>query len=185
VADDTVTPLRPPDGQGVTVSMPFGQDGHLGEDWCTGPGDGTDKEPVYSIADGWVSVAQDFKNIWGKVVMVCYRMPSGRWPPVMEVMYAQLGTIEVEPGRFVKKGQEIGTVGTVWAGRTQLYKPHLHWEVRQAVDLGPGGGFSDHPDGWLNPSDQLAAHRGDRAKYPLLMRVLKREEQKDWGTETQ
>ncbi len=130
-----------------------------------------------------VSVAQDFKNIWGKVVMVCYKMPPNRWPPVMEVMYADLGSIDVDAGAIVSKGQKIGTIGTIYAGKVPLYKPHLHWEIRQAVDLGPGSGFNTHRDGWLGPSEQLKAHRGDRAAYPLLMKSLTPEQEKDWGTD--
>src|SRR5471032_3063131 len=106
VADEFDTPLRPPDGAGAVISLPFlfkGQ--HLGEDWTTAKGDGALGEPVYSVADGWVSVAYDFQNAWGKVVFVCYRLPEGRWPPFVEVMYAQLNSMDVKSGEFVKRGQ--------------------------------------------------------------------------------
>ncbi len=182
-ADGMVTPMCPPDGDGATVTLPFLTEQHLGEDWATAPGNGTQGQPVYSVADGWVSVARDFQNGWGKVVMICYRMPAGRWPPVMEIMYAQLGTVDVAPGDFVKKGQKIGTVGVVMVGSTVLNMPHLHWEVRQAVDLGPGGGFSEHRDGWLSPTEQLQAHRGVRATDPLKMKVLDEKDRSLWGND--
>src|SRR5277367_2265797 len=169
VADEFDTPLRPPDGDGAVVTLPFlfaGQ--HLGEDWATGKGDASLGEPVYSVADGWVSVAQDFENAWGKVIFICYRLPEDRWPPFVEVMYAQLNSMDVQPGQFVKRGQRIGTVGN--AGGT--YKAHLHWEVRQTVGMGVGPGFDTKRDGWLGPSEFIAAHRGPRAKQPLLMKVL-------------
>jgi murein DD-endopeptidase MepM/ murein hydrolase activator NlpD len=111
VTDAFVTPLRPPDGDGAFITLPFLEAGHLGEDWATAKGDAALGEPVYSVADGWVSVAQDFEGAWGKVIFVCYRLPEGRWPTVIEVMYAQLASIEVKPGDLVKKGQRIGTVG--------------------------------------------------------------------------
>jgi murein DD-endopeptidase MepM/ murein hydrolase activator NlpD len=180
VAEEFDTPLRPPDGAGATVTLPFlYANQHLGEDWATAKGDAALGEPVYSVADGWVSVAQDFQNAWGKVVFVCYRMPEGRWPSFVEVMYAELDTIDVQPGDFVKRGQKIGTVGD--AGKT--YPPHLHWEVRQTVGLGVGPGFSTRRDGWLEPSDFLASHRGDRAKQPLAMKVLSDTERPGWGTD--
>ena len=188
LADEFDTPLRPPDGAGVTISMPFGEQGHLGEDWIIAQGDATLGEPVYSVADGWVSVAQNFESAWGNVVFVCYRLPEGRFPPFVEVMYAQLQTMDVKPGDFVKRGQRIGTVGNV----SGQYLAHLHWEVRQTVGLGLGVAFNSRNDGWLGPSDFLAAHRGDRYKQPLLAKPLTPAElielekpggDKIWGTD--
>jgi len=180
IANEFDTPLRPPDGAGATVTLPFLYAGqHLGEDWATAKGDAALGEPVCSVADGWVSVAQDFENAWGKVVFVCYRMPEGRWPPFVEVMYAELNSIDVKPGDFVKRGQPIGTVGNA----NGTYPAHLHWEVRQTVGLGVGPGFSTRRDGWLEPSDFLNAHRGDRAKDPLQMKVLNDADRPGWGTD--
>ena len=90
------------------------------------------------MADGWVSVAQDFESAWGKVVFICYRLPEGRYPPFVEVMYAQLQTMDVKPGQFVKRGQRIGTVGNA----NGTYLAHLHWEVRQTVGWASGPGFN-------------------------------------------
>ena len=179
VTDQFDTPLRPPDGDGVVISLPFLEVGHLGEDWTTAKGDAAMGEPVYSVADGWVSVAQDFKNAWGKVAFICYRTPGGRWPPFVEVMYAQLKTLDVTGGQFVKRGQQIGEVGNAEG----TYLAHLHWEVRQTVGLGVGPGFDTKRDGWLEPSQFLAAHRGDRNKFPLLPKVLTKPEREGWGTD--
>jgi murein DD-endopeptidase MepM/ murein hydrolase activator NlpD len=180
MAEELVTPLRPPDGNGASVTLPFGVVGHLGEDWATTKGDGTLGEPVYSMGDGWVSVAQDFENAWGKVIFVCYRFPAGRYPPFIEVMYAQLQSIDVKPGDFVQRGQKIGTVGN--AGGT--YQAHLHWEVRQTVGLGVGPGFDTaNRTGWLEPSQILTAHRGSRAKLPLQMKIVPETERKDWPSD--
>jgi murein DD-endopeptidase MepM/ murein hydrolase activator NlpD len=179
VADEFDTPLRPPDGAGAFITLPFGVEGHLGEDWTTAQGDVALGEPVYSVADGWVSAAQDFENAWGKVIFICYRLPEKRWPPFVEVMYAELNSIEVQPGQFVKRGQRIGTVGN--AGGT--YQAHLHWEVRQTVGLGVGVGFNDRNEGWMEPSLFITAHRGPRAKFPLLMKVIPPAERKAWPSE--
>jgi murein DD-endopeptidase MepM/ murein hydrolase activator NlpD len=187
VADEFDTPLRPPDGAGAVVSLPFLYAGqHLGEDWTTAKGDAAMGEPVYSVADGWVSVAQDFENAWGKVVFICYRLPEGRWPPFVEVMYAQLNSIDVQPGQFVKRGQRIGTVGN--AGGTYSVAngasgAHLHWEIRQTVGMGLGPGFDTKRDGWLGPSEFISAHRGARSGQPLLPKVLNDAERPGWGTD--
>jgi murein DD-endopeptidase MepM/ murein hydrolase activator NlpD len=173
VADEFDTPLRPPDGAGAVISLPYLDGGqHLGEDWTTAKGDAALGEPVYSVADGWVSVAYDFANAWGKVVFIFYRLPAGRYPPFVEVMYAQLQTMDVVSGQLVKRGQQIGTVGNA----NGIYTAHLHWEVRTAAGLGLGLGFDMRHDNRLGPSEFLAAHRGDRFKKPLLTRSLTPEE---------
>lgn len=179
VTDEFVTPLRPPDGDGVFVTLPFLEEGHLGEDWATAKGDATKGEPVYSVADGWVSVAHDFENAFGKVVFICYRLPEGRYPPYVEVMYAQLKSMDVSAGQFVKRGQQIGTVGNA----NGTYLAHLHWEVRWAVGKGVGPGFDTNREGWLGPSEFLSAHRGNRFKSPLLPKVLEKTERDGWGSE--
>jgi murein DD-endopeptidase MepM/ murein hydrolase activator NlpD len=179
VADEFDAPLRPPDGAGAFISLPFLEAGHLGEDWTTAKGDAALGEPVCSVADGWVSVAQDFENAWGKAVFICYRMPEGRWPPFVEVMYAQLNSMDVHAGQFVKRGQRIGTVGNA----NGTYQAHLHWEVRQTVGMGLGPGFQAGASGWLGPSEFISAHRGDRAGQPLLPKVLTKDERPGWGTD--
>ena len=175
VADEFDTPLRPPDGAGAVDSLPYLEDEakmHLGEDWTTAKGDAALGEPVYSVADGWVSVAYDFANAWGKVVFICYRLPAGRYPPYVEVMYSQLQSMEVKSGEFVKRGQKIGTVGNA----NKTYTAHLHWEVRTVAGGGLGLGFDNRHDDRLGPSEFLAAHRGERFKEPLQVKLLTPEE---------
>ena len=180
VAEEFDTPLRPPDGAGAFDTLPFLEVGHLGEDWTTAQGDAALGEPVYSVADGWVSVAQDFENAWGKVIFLCYRLPDGRWPPFVEVMYAQLQSIDVKPGSLVKRGQQIGAVGNA----NGTYQAHLHWEVRQTVGLGVGPGFdSRNRNGWLEPSAFIVAHRGPRAKIPLAVSVIPPAQRTAWPSD--
>jgi murein DD-endopeptidase MepM/ murein hydrolase activator NlpD len=185
VAQEFDPPLRPPDGAGAVVTLPFLEQGHLGEDWATAKGDADLGEPVCSVADGWVSIAQDFNNAFGKVVFICYRLPDGRWPPSVEVMYAELQEIDVKAGDFVKRGQKIGTVGTGNGTYSAAagFGAHLHWEVRQTVGKGLGPGFDSNHDGWLQPGDFLKAHRDVRAKMPLQMKVLAPNERTGWGSE--
>jgi murein DD-endopeptidase MepM/ murein hydrolase activator NlpD len=186
VADEFDTPLRPPDGAGAVISFPFQEKGNLGESWTTAKGDAALGEPVYSVADGWVSVAQDFANEFGKVVFVCYRLPENRWPPFVEVMYAELNSIDVKAGQFVRRGQRIGTVGNgdgTYSVASGGAGASLRFEVRQTVGMGLGVGFEVNASGWLGPSDFIIAHRGARFTQPLLVRVLNAADRPGWGTD--
>jgi murein DD-endopeptidase MepM/ murein hydrolase activator NlpD len=189
IADEFDTPLRPPNGAGAFVSFPFGEKGDLGESWTTAKGDAAKGEPVYSVADGWVSVAQDFQNAFGKVVFIYYRLPAvaGRWPPYVEVMYAEMDSIAVKAGDFVKRGQKIGTVGdgddtySIAKGGSGA---SLRWEVRQTVGtalLGPG--YQANASGWLGPSDFITAHRGPLANVPLQVTVLNDANRAGYGSD--
>ena len=148
-------PVRPPDGDDTYIARKFGEDNHLGEDWNTAEENKDLGEPIFSCGEGWVSLAMDFQGAWGKVVMVTYRLGPGRWPAIVEMMYAHLQEIDVQPFQFVKRGQKIGTMGNA----DGVYWAHLHWEVRQGPGLGLGGGYADRLDGWLDPSQFVLAHR--------------------------
>ena len=100
VADEFDTPLRPPDGAGAVITLPFLEEGHLGEDWTTAPGDAALGEPVYSLSDGWVSVAftkvdvtGTFARIGASIVAAFDSAASSVTTP------ASLGTTRVLAGR--------------------------------------------------------------------------------------
>ncbi len=156
IADRFDFPLRPPDGAGAYIGHPFGDGGHAGEDWNTAVGDGDLGEPVHSPADGWVTLAMDFQSAWGKVILVDYRLPPGQTPPVVEMMFAHLSEMDVKAGDFVTRGQVIGKVGN----DDGVYSAHLHWEVRNVLDLKLGGAYADDLAPWSPPSAFIAAHRG-------------------------
>jgi murein DD-endopeptidase MepM/ murein hydrolase activator NlpD len=186
VAEEFDAPLRPPDGAGAFVSHTFQDNGDLGESWTTAKGDAAKGEPVYSVADGWVSVAQDFQSAFGKVIFICYRLPAGRWPPYVEVMYAEMDSIDVKAGDFVKRGQKIGTVGDgdgTYSTAKGGSGASLRWEVRQSVGLGLGAGYDANASGWLGPSDFITAHRGPRAQQPLQAKVLDAKSRAGYGSD--
>jgi murein DD-endopeptidase MepM/ murein hydrolase activator NlpD len=103
----------------------------------------------------------------------------------VEVMYAMLDSIDVKAGQFVKRGQRIGTLGNAggFYSVANHAGAHLHWEVRQTVGMGLGPAFDTRHDGWLGPSDFITAHRGNRAKQPLLPKVLNDADRPGWGTD--
>lgn len=172
-------PLRPPDASGVFVSLGFNEENHLGEDWTTAQGDKDLGEPVYSVADGWVTLAVDFEGMWGKVIMIASRLPEkdSSQLKVVEVMYAHLDSLLVKPYTFVKRGQQIGTVGNAGGA----YKAHLHWEMRDAVGRGLGGGFSERIDGWISPSDFIATHRPAGSSGTAKWKKVPTAQRAAWG----
>jgi murein DD-endopeptidase MepM/ murein hydrolase activator NlpD len=101
-------------------------------------------------------------------------------------MYAQLDSMDVKAGDFVKRGQKIGTLGNangMYSVPSGAAGAHLHWEVRQTVGMGLGPGFQEGASGWLGPSEFIAAHRGGRAKQPLKATVLDKTQRQGWGTD--
>lgn len=157
VVDGFDFPVRPPDAKGAVVTLGFAEENHLGEDWNTALGDKDLGESVFSIADGWVTLAIDFEGMWGKVVIIAHRLPAHDPSQfdVLEAMFAHLDTMTVKAGEFVKRGQKIGAIGNAGG----VYKAHLHFELRDQVGRGLGGGFSERMDGWISPTDFIVAHR--------------------------
>ena len=143
------------DADGWYNARNFGENDHLGEDWNKNSGGNTDcGEPVYSIADGTIVLAQDEGPGWGNVVIVEHTLPSGE---KIESLYGHLETMGISSGE-VKKREQIGTIGNA-NGR---YPCHLHFEIR-ARDCPmwgqAGGGYSQERTGWIDPSDFIDSHK--------------------------
>jgi murein DD-endopeptidase MepM/ murein hydrolase activator NlpD len=148
-------PVRPPHGENAWIAQKFAQDFALGENWNTALGDGDLGEPVFSCGDGYVTMASDFQAVYGKVVMIAYRITSAHPPVLVEMMYSNLQEIRVTPGTLVKRGQQIGTMGN--AEGTNF--AHLHWEVRTRPGLGLGGGYNENSAGWVDPRAFVTGYR--------------------------
>jgi murein DD-endopeptidase MepM/ murein hydrolase activator NlpD len=74
----------------------------------------------------------------------------------MESYYGHCDEILVDAGDDVRRGQQIATVGTA----NGQYFAHLHFEMREFITPFIGPGYREKTDGWLNPSDFIAKHRG-------------------------
>jgi murein DD-endopeptidase MepM/ murein hydrolase activator NlpD len=159
-------PVKPPDAEGVRIARAFGFDGHLGEDWNVGVGNEDLGEPVYSVGDGFVTLAMDFEGAWGKVVMVLYKVEWEGKVRYVEMMFAHLDAIFVEPFTVVPRGKLLGTIGN----GEGLYAAHLHWEVRMEIGFGLGGGYAgdEGTSGWVSGSDFISRVRGAVGKYVFL-----------------
>ena len=62
---------------------------------------------------------------------------------------------KVQEGEFVRKGTQIGTIGT----NDGQYFAHLHFELRNIVNLPIGGGYSSNTEGYLDPTTFINRHR--------------------------
>lgn len=170
-------PVRPPLAEGVQIARPFGNEGHLGEDWNVAPGNEDLGEPVYSPGDGWVSLAMDFEGAWGKVVTVIYKVEEQGRVHYVEMMFAHLDAIYVEPFTLIPRGKLIGVMGNCGG----LYAAHLHWEVRTELGLGLGGGYGEEDmlKSYRSGSGFISALRKEEGRY----RFLAMEDWEMWGSD--
>lgn len=134
LADGFDYPVGKPNAQGYYKARGFWPNVHPGEDWNGRRGGNSDLgDPVYSIADGVVVISNDFYKGWGNCVVIrhAYRDSSGRITMV-DSQYAHLNRRHVRAYQVVKRGQQVGTIGTAH-GR---YPAHLHFEIRKNLKIG-------------------------------------------------
>ena len=75
--------------------------------------------PIYAPADGVVSLADDDLYFEGQMVLIDHGQG-------LISMYLHMSDIDVKPGQEVKRGQQIGAVGST--GRST--GPHLCWRLK-------------------------------------------------------
>jgi murein DD-endopeptidase MepM/ murein hydrolase activator NlpD len=85
---------------------------HYGNDFVAEP-----ETPIVATAAGTVSLVEN-DRLWGKRIIITHGLG-------FSTVYAHLGSISVFPGKKVKKGDLIATVGI--SGTTT--GPHLHYEI--------------------------------------------------------
>lgn len=134
MADGFQIPVGKPPGEGYYVYRGFTPHGHLGEDWNgVGMGDTDLGDPVYATADGIVVYSHDVRLGWGNVVIIrhVFRAPDGTIQQV-DSLYGHLDRRDVKKDQIVKRGQQIGTIGTAHG----KYTAHLHFEIRKNLEVG-------------------------------------------------
>ena len=150
-------PLGNENGALTYNAQPFTQNLHLGDDLNGIGGENSDLgDPIYAVADGVVLFAGEGGPGWGNVVIVLHAINENGARRYVQSYYAHCDTILVNAGNEVHRGQRIATVGT-GGGR---YFAHLHFEMREFITPFIGAGYRKNTDGWLNPSDFIAKHRG-------------------------
>lgn len=161
VADGFDFPVGKPNGDGFYRSrgLRFKSPRHLGEDWNgNGGGDSDLGAPTYSVAHGLVTYAADAKGAWGKVVIVrhAFREPTLGKMLCCQTLYSHLDRIDVKLGQIVKRGDQVGTIGT-GNGR---YPAHLHFELHFNIDVNCGQqGIPKTPRNYGDPTNFISRYR--------------------------
>lgn len=130
LADGFDFPVGKPNGDGYYKArgLRLKSPRHLGEDWNGNGGGNSDLgDPVYTIGHGLVTYASDAKGRWGKVVIVrhAFREPRSGRVLCCQTLYGHLDRIDVKLGQIVKRGDQVGTIGT----NRGMFPAHLHAEL--------------------------------------------------------
>lgn len=153
IADRFDFPVGKPDAKGYFNAQGFGDNTHLGDDWNgLGGGDSDLGDPVYAIADGYVTFAEAHNASWGNVIRIVHYLPDSSQ---VESLYAHCNEILVKEKQWVSVGDQIGTIGNA-NGR---YKAHLHLELRHKIGMSIGKGYDSNTKGYLNPTEYIKRHR--------------------------
>jgi murein DD-endopeptidase MepM/ murein hydrolase activator NlpD len=150
-------PVGKPDAEGYYKARGYRPNGHLGEDWNGKAGGDTDLgDPVTSCANGVVVFAENFGHGWGNVVIIRHVYEEGGVKKYCDSLYGHLDQIQTKYGVHVKRGQQIGTIGT-GGGR---YPAHLHFEIRKELRLGMARHRFPRDDrSYWSPTDFINARR--------------------------
>lgn len=108
---------------------------HFGEDWNGRSGGNSDTgDPVFAVADGIVTFAFNVQGGWGNVVLTrhAYRDPTSAQVKFIDTLNGHLDQMLVKTGQVLKRGQQIGTIGTNFG----MYPAHLHFEMRHDLSIG-------------------------------------------------
>lgn len=150
-------PLGSEDGALTYNAQPFTENKHLGDDLNGIGGENSDLgDPVFAVADGSVIFAMEGSPGWGNIVIVMHAYEENGARKFVQSYYAHLQKIMVKAQENVRRGQQIGTVGTA----NDRYLAHLHFEMRKFVTPFVGLGYRENTNGWLNPTEFIAQHRG-------------------------
>lgn len=153
IAEGFDFPVGKPNAKGYYNAQAFGKNLHLGDDWNAVTGGDSDLgDPIYAIAHGYVHFAKDLKGGWGKVVRVWHLTEEDK---LVESLYAHCEAMVVKPNTFIRKGQQIATIGNAGG----IYPAHLHLEMRNDVNLPIGPGYSRDKKGYLNPTEFINENR--------------------------
>ncbi|HEV2840167.1 MAG TPA: M23 family metallopeptidase [Chthoniobacterales bacterium] len=135
----------------------FTENRHLGDDLNGIGGENSDLgDPIYAIADGRVLQAGEGGPGWGNIIIVLHAYQENGARKFVQSYYAHVETILVEPRQYVRRGEQIATIGTA----NGKYWAHLHFEMREFTAPFIGPGYRDDTAGWIDPSAFIASHRG-------------------------
>lgn len=146
-------PVGKPDAVNYYNAQKFQENNHLGDDWNGKGGGNTDLgDPIFAIANGYVSFAKDLYSGWGKVIKIIHYNSD---KTQVESLYGHCNDILIKEGDYVIKGEKIATIGTA----DGVYLAHLHFEIRDKIDLPVGPGYSTETEGYLDPTHYINRNR--------------------------
>lgn len=170
LADGFDIPVGKPNGDGYYVFRGYAPNAHQGEDWNGKGGGNTDLgDPVYATADGVVVYSEDYRRSWGNLVIIrhAYRDTNGSIQ-MADSVYAHLDRRTVRLYQLVRRGQQIGTIGTAHG----LYAAHLHFELRKNLQIGPyQTSFARDYSNYYSPRQFIAQRRQLRAGSSVVIPV--------------
>jgi murein DD-endopeptidase MepM/ murein hydrolase activator NlpD len=138
-------------------AQPFTENRHLGDDLNGIGGENSDLgDPVYAVADGRVLLAREGGPGWGNVIIMLHAYEEAGVRKYVQSYYGHLQEMLVAPRQDVRRGQQIGTIGTA----NGQYLAHLHFEMREFLTPYVGPGYRKDTRGWLNPTAFITEHRG-------------------------
>lgn len=152
IADKFDFPVGKPNAKGYYNAQGFKKNRHLGDDWNGNGGGNTDLgDPIYSIANGYIKQAMYEGSGWGNVIRIIHKLPDGTY---VESLYAHCDEMNVKAKQWVKRGEQIATIGNA----NGAYYAHLHLELRTTIDMELGGGYSTDTTGFVNPTWFINKH---------------------------
>lgn len=132
---------------------------HFGEDWNGRAGGDTDLgDPVYAVADGIVTFAYNVQVGWGNMVLTrhAYKDPATNEVKYCDTLNGHLNTISVRVGQQIKRGQQIGTIGSNFG----MYPAHLHFEIRHNISIGmQRNSVPSDLTNWADPTEFINKRR--------------------------
>ncbi|MCF8296063.1 MAG: M23 family metallopeptidase [Saprospiraceae bacterium] len=156
ISDGFDFPVGPPDAKGYYNANKFDFLGHLGEDWNGVKGGNSDLgDPIYAISNGYIVFSEDCGLGWGNVVRIVHKLKDTTNFNFVESVYAHLDSVYIKNKTFIKRGDQIGTMGNC----NGTYYAHLHFELRSDITMDLGGGYSDNNIGFLYPTEFIKKNR--------------------------
>lgn len=164
VSDGFDFPIGPPNARKYYNAQGFAnKKHHLGEDWNGLGGGNTDLgDPVFSSANGIVVYSENAGGGWGNIIRIVHNINTLEKPIYIETFYAHLKNRILKVKDKVKRGQKIATIGNV----NGLYYAHLHFEIRNKINMPIGPGYSSSQTGYLNPTQFVMEHRPTTYCFP-------------------
>ena len=148
-------PIKDKNNYGYYMSQSFGnfhssiKKYHVAEDWVGKLG-----SPTYSISNGFVRMVGNMGYGWGNVVFVVYKLKVNDKYKYVEAFYAHIDKVKVKEYTLIKRGDEIGTIGTAGGA----WKPHLHFELRSNLEA-LSHGYEKTTGGYLDPTQFITERK--------------------------